>query len=152
MVLHFSFLPTTIPPQHAVYSKFEIVPVRYRLNAVKVNGQHHTWLTVHMRYSHIIYICSTLTHAWHTPWWGHGTGPWSRHGLEDIYLMCHTPWRMQSTYTVESLYKDTPEMRTSPLIRTPCIVPVVSFNQDTMHSPSYIEMCIKQPLKWRYLL
>ena len=42
--------------------------------------------------------------------------------------------------TVEPLYKDTPEMRTSRL------------NQDTMHGPSYIERCIKQPLKQGHLL
>ena len=34
------------------------------------------------------------------------------------------------------LYKDTPEMRPSPLI-----------NQDTTHGPSYTEQCTKLPLK-----
>ena len=24
----------------------------------------------------------------------------------------------------------------------------ISFNQDTMHGPIYIEKCMKQPLKW----
>ena len=28
----------------------------------------------------------------------------------------------------------------------------ISFNQATMHGPSYIEKCIKQPLKWGHLL
>ena len=53
--------------------------------------------------------------------------------------MLYEPGMVQFTFTVvhavEPLYMDTPEMRTSP------------FNQDTMHGPSYIEKCIKQPLK-----
>ena len=42
---------------------------------------------------------------------------------------------------IEPLYKDTPEMQTSPLIRT---LPT--------YGPSYIEMCIKWSLKWGHLL
>ena len=41
---------------------------------------------------------------------------------------------------VEPLYKDTPWNED------------IFFNQDTTHSPSYIEQCTKLPLKWGHLL
>ena len=38
---------------------------------------------------------------------------------------------MHEVTTVEPLYRDTPEMRTSPLIRTPCMIPA------TLHKEVY---------------
>ena len=45
------------------------------------------------------------------------------------------------THSYSSSYKDTLK----------CHYEDISFNQDTMHGPSYIEKCIKQLLTWRYL-
>ena len=57
-----------------------------------------------------------------------------RHAIIHTYVHVHT---MGCTCTtVEPLYKDTPEMRTSP------------FNQDTTYGPSYIEMCVKFNDPW----
>ena len=69
---------------------------------------------------------NTITHVC-------GESSWTVLSITDIDFQA-LAYNSSRTNTVEPLYRDTPEMRTSPLIRTPCMVPA-KFK------------CIK-PLKW----